>query len=252
MKIAKLLFFLALLSPVVSGCGEKAGQIQMYKKYQVGRAGEDRAELDGLWDGKFWADVPVANLTDHIINEPEHKPKTQAKVSYDDKYLYVIFRVEDKYVRAVAKKHQDMVCLDSCVEFFFTPGPDTSAGYFNLEVNCGGTMFFKYQRVSRHNAVEVKSSDLKKIQMFHSEPKIVEPEKQEPTTWVIEYRLPFDVLKKYCDIIKPAPGVRWKANFYKCADQTSQPHWLIWSAFDKSVKVDGFHTPRFFGTLQFE
>ncbi len=224
----------------------------MYKKYHISKVTQDRANLDGLWNGDFWADVPAVQLTHHIINEPVHKPKTQAKLTYDDKYLYVIFHVEDKYVRAVAKKHQDSVCRDSCVEFFFTPGPDISLGYFNMEVNCGATMLFHYHQRSRHDTVQVCPADLEKIQMFHSEPKIVEPEKQEPTTWIIEYRLPFDVLKKYCEIVEPASGVVWKANFYKCADKTSHPHWLMWSAFDKSAKVDGFHTPKFFGTLQFE
>ena len=253
MSIARLLFVLALLSPVVSGCDEKKeGRIQMYKKYHVPKAMKDRVKLDGLWHSDFWADVTAVELTNYIINEPEHKPKTQAKVTYDDKYLYVIFRVEDKYVRAVAQNHQDMVCWDSCVEFFFTPGPDISVGYFNVEVNCGGTMLFRYQLIPWKDAVNVSPADLEQVQIFHSEHKIVDPEKQQPTTWVIEYRLPFDVLEKYCEFVRPAPGVVWRANFYKCADQTSQPHWLNWSAIDKSAEAGGFHTPKFFGTLEFE
>lgn len=224
----------------------------MNKKYNVPKATEDRAKLDGLWRSDFWADVPVVDLTNHIIKDPEHKPRTQAKVTYDDKYLYVIFRVEDKYVRAVAQKHQDQVCTDSCVEFFFTPGPDISVGYFNMEVNCGGTMLFHYQRIPRKNAVNVSPADLEQIQMFHSEPKIVEPENQEPSTWAIEYRLPLDVLEKYCEFVRPARGVVWRGNFYKCADQTSHPHWLNWSEIDKSAQAGGFHAPKFFGTLQFE
>ena len=52
----------------------------------------------------------------------------------------MIFRVEDRYVRAVSKNYHDSVCKDSCAEFFFTPGTDISAGYFNVEINCGGVM----------------------------------------------------------------------------------------------------------------
>ena len=58
---------------------------------------------------------------------------------YDERALSIIFRVEDRYVRAVAECFQDSVCTDSCVEFFVAPLPDSQA-YFNFEVNCGGTM----------------------------------------------------------------------------------------------------------------
>ena len=51
--------------------------------------------------------------------EPEHKPKTQAKLLYDDENIYLIFCVEDKYIRAVAKGYHVPVWRDSCVDFFF-------------------------------------------------------------------------------------------------------------------------------------
>jgi hypothetical protein len=38
--------------------------------------------------------------------------------------------------------YQGDVWTDSCVEFFFTPGPDLDDGYFNIEANCGGTLEF--------------------------------------------------------------------------------------------------------------
>ena len=71
--------------------------------------------------------------------KPAHIPKTQAKLMYDSDALYIIFRVEDKYICAVAR-HQGNVCRDSCVEFFFTPSEDIETRYFNLETNCGGLL----------------------------------------------------------------------------------------------------------------
>jgi hypothetical protein len=40
------------------------------------------------------------------------------------------------------------------------------------------------------------------------------------------------------------------ANFYKCADQTSHPHWLTWASVD--YPQPKFHLPEFFGRLVFE
>ena len=207
--------------------------------------------IDANWDKPAWKNVPAVELAHYMGDKPDHFPKTCAKVMYDDQALYVIFRVEDRYVRAVAKQHDDTVCRDSCAEFFFVPGKDLTKGYFNLEMNCGGTMLFHFQLEPRKDSVALASEDLKKIQLAHTMPKNVEPEVAAPTTWVVEYRLPLDILSKYSkDLRKPAPGVTWRANFYKCADATSHPHWLTWSKVEKPNP--DFHLPEFFGTLRFE
>ena len=222
---------------------------QMYKTHQVQRTEEPPA-LNGKWDECVWKGVETLKIKNFTGSEPDHKPKTEAKVLYDDDYIYVFFRVEDKYVQAVARHYQDSVWLDSCVEFFFTPGTDISQGYFNIEINCGGTMLFYHQLARGVDAVAVTDADCDRVEIFHSEPKIVDPEKQEPTTWVIEYRVPIDMLAKYAEVVRPAPGVQWRANFQKCAGKTSHPHGLTWSLID-TPKPD-FHRPEFFGTLEFK
>lgn len=220
----------------------------MYKKYKLARASES-PKLEGDWDGQIWDNVEAIDIKHYMGDEPEHKPRTQARLLYDDDFIYVIFRVEDKYVRAVARNYHDSVYQDSCVEFFFSPGEDTSIGYFNIETNCGGTMLFHYQSVPGAK-VPVSESDCDKVNIFHSEPKIVEPEKKQPTVWLVEYRVPIDVLEKYCSsVTRPRPGICWRANFYKCADKTSHPHWLTWSVIDNPQP--NFHLPQFFGTLEF-
>jgi len=249
-KIRELLF-LVVVSLLIVGCSTAKNETggKMYKKYQVLKTVKP-AKLDGNWAGGVWADVKAINVNNYMGKEPEHKPKTQAKVLYDDKFIYVIFRVEDNFVRAVAQNYHDNVCRDSCIEFFFTPGTNISLGYFNIEINCGGTMLLHYQPAPNTNITPISDSDCDKVEIFHTEPKIVEPEKQKPTTWVIEYRLPIDILEKYCSVTRPAPGVIWRANFYKCADKTSHPHWLTWSVVD--YPEPNFHLPQFFGTLEFK
>ena len=240
-----------MLSLILGGCNTVLNQKgnQMYKTYQVQRT-KQPPTLNGKWDEGVWKDVEALEIKNFTGSEPDHKPKSEAKVLYDNDYVYVFFRVEDKYVQAVARHYQDSVWLDSCVEFFFTPGTDISQGYFNIEINCGGTMLFYHQLARGVDAVAVADSDCDRVEIFHSEPKIVDPEKQEPTTWVIEYRVPIDMLAKYAEVAKPTLGVRWRANFQKCAGKTSHPHGLTWSLID-TPKPD-FHRPEFFGTLEFK
>ena len=185
-------------------------------------------------------------------DKPEHFPKVQAKLAYDDEAIYVIFHVDDRYVQAKAKKHQDSVCIDSCVEFFFTPGKNVESGYFNLEMNCGGTMLFHYQLEPWQNSTALHAEDLDKIRVSHNLPQIVDPEITQLTQWTVSYRLPIAILQEYYpeELEPPAPGVIWRANLYKCADKTSHPHWLTWSPVN--FERPNFHRPQDFGVLVFE
>jgi hypothetical protein len=206
--------------------------------------------IDANWDKPQWNAVQPETLTLFMGEKPAHFPKTQFKVAYDANNVYVIFRVEDQYVRAVQQGYNSGVCRDSCVEFFFIPGTDIKQGYFNLETNCGGTILMYHQLARGANHKEFDPNDLDTIEIAHSQPTIVEPEIQKPTVWTLEYRMPVKILEKYAPLAKPRPGVTWKANFYKCGDQTSHPHWLTWSLVD--LPQPDFHRPEFFGTLIFE
>ncbi|MEO2049307.1 MAG: carbohydrate-binding family 9-like protein [Pirellulales bacterium] len=209
-----------------------------------------RMHIDADWNKSAWKHIRPLVLQHFMGNRPKHLPRTQAKLLYDDKALYVIFRVKDFCVRAISKEHQDHVYLDSCVEFFFAPEDPTEKSYFNLEMNCGGTMLLHYQTIPRKVPLKLTKQEIARIEVAHSQPKIIDPEVIEPTTWTVEYRLPFDILKKRSStFVQPAPGVLWRANFYKCADHTSNPHWLTWARIDHPVP--NFHLPQFFGVLEF-
>ncbi len=180
---------------------------------------------------------------------PAHLPRTLARLSWDDESLHVMFRVEDRYVRAVAEHYQDQVCTDSCVELFFTPGTDLREGYFNIEMNCGGTALFRHQLGRGTGRRDVAEEDGRRLTPAHTLPSRVEPELPGPLTWCVAYRVPFDVLARYAPVDRPRPGVAWRANLYKCGDATSHPHWLSWSPVD--VPKPDFHRPEFFGVLRF-
>lgn len=197
-----------------------------------------------------WLEIPPLCIDQVAGEQPAHFPRVQAKLAYDAAALYIIFQVADRYVRTTAENYQDQVCEDSCVEFFFTPGEDISHGYFNFEVNCGGTVLFHHQKGRRFDDVPVSGTDFAQVEIAHTLPKIVYPEIDKALNWVVEYRLPFGVLSSYAHIDTPTTGVRWRANLYKCADGSSHPHWLTWSPVD--TPAPDFHRPEFFGMLIFE
>ncbi len=205
---------------------------------------------DVSWEISPWKEIPFQRLQNYMGEKPGHFPRTEVKIAYDQMSIYLMFQVADRYVRAVAAAHQDNVWEDSCVEFFFTPNFYVSTGYFNLEMNCGGIMLFHFQPGSGQDRIVIPKKDCNKIKVVHSLPRIVDPEIKEPVTWRVAYSIPFGLLKRYCPVTLPGPGVEWPANFYKCGDKTSHPHWLTWSKVD--FPRPNFHLPQSFGILEFQ
>lgn len=220
--------------------------------YTLERASE-KPKLDGDWEGAAWKNVPVIDITHFYRTDlSDHRPKTQAKAVFDDLGIYIHFRVEDRYVRAVETKYHGKVWEDACVEFFVQPKPER--GYFNFEINCGGTMLLSYQENpdwkgdSLRRAGKVPWRLAKDVSIFHSMPETVEPEQAEPVVWQVEYFIPFEVLEAYLGELGPPSGQAWRANFYKCAENNSHPHWASWSPIQGELS---FHKPEFFAPITF-
>ncbi len=77
----------------------------------------------------------------------------------------------------------------------------------------------------------------------------VDDERADPLAWSLSFRIPLALFEAYVGDIKSLSGRSWAANFYKCADDSSHPHWGFWA--DIGPRLD-FHQPEHFGTIVFE
>ncbi|MDD5458973.1 MAG: carbohydrate-binding family 9-like protein [Phycisphaerae bacterium] len=222
----------------------------MYKTYLTHKVAQP-VKIDADWNKAVWRNIEPVALNNYMGDKPSHFPHTQVKLAWDQDNIYVIFRVEDRFVRAVANEYNGNVWQDSCVEFFFSPQNSVENGYFNLETNCIATILMRHQSSGMQNIVWFTNDELKQINIAASLPKgrQISNEIQEPTVWTLEYAIPLKILTKYSQLNKPAQGVKWRANFYKCADKTSQPHWLTWSKV--LFETPNFHLPKYFGYIEF-
>ncbi len=208
-------------------------------------------EMRGLWNGAVWRTVPSLTLDFFRPEGSDHQPQTSCKLLYDEQNIFGIFRVDDRYVRCVHRAFQSDVWKDSCVEFFVHPAK--SRGYFNFEFNCGGALLSSYvtdpTRVggSLKEYVPLDLNDYQQIHRYASFPQIVEPEITKRVVWTLEFTLPFAVLKRYTQLTKPLKGAVWRANFYKCGNETSHPHWASW----QPLSARNFHEPESFGQIAF-
>lgn len=175
----------------------------------------------------------------------DHHPETRFYVLHDGRALYVRFRVKDAYVRSIQTAYQGPVYTDSCVEFFVQPVE--GKGYFNLEINAGGTLLATYiedpTRVPGGFALFTRMDEVwgRQIEIRSSLPRVVAPE--QAAEWTLSYRVPVALFEPFTG---PVTGHRWRGNFYKCGDETSHPHWMAWSP----VEALNFHLPACFGSLR--
>lgn len=205
--------------------------------------------LDGPFTTSVWAQAEEGRVGNFMPADVAHQPDTRFRLLHDDANIYVRFEVRDHYVRAVQTEYQGMVCNDSCVEFFVRPRMDR--GYFNFEMSAGGTLllyyiedatrvpggFKKFQPVSEEWGRRVK--------IWHSLPSVVDPEIAVPTTWGVGYSIPVALIEAYTGPLGKLSRQIWRANFFKCADKTSHPHWATWAPITKL----NFHLPECFGEL---
>jgi hypothetical protein len=204
------------------------------------------------WTSDYWSDVKALSIKHFHPRSSDHRPRTEAKVTYTPDALHLFFRVQDRYVRCVRTQLNDSVCLDSCVEFFVQPRQDK--GYFNFEINCGGTMLASYIEDHRRTDsgfakhTRLSTDQAGSIAVTASMPQVVEPEIVDPTEWTIRYSLPISLLEQFVGPLGCPAGRQWRANFYKCGDETSHPHWASWSPIGEELN---FHLPQYFAPIRF-
>jgi hypothetical protein len=206
--------------------------------------------IDGNWNKDQWKNISVVKVEKHMGGMPAFAPTVEAKMTYDNENVYVIFRVQDRHVQSTVTEINGPVSTNSCVEFFFSPDSQQPLHYFNLEINAGGTPLLFYITKPWSGVTKLKDEEIRQIEIAHSLPSVVDPEMEGPVTWTIEYRIPLSLLKKYSNVTQPAPGVQWKGNFYKTGSKTSNPNYMTWSFVDN--EKPNFHLPQFFGTLIFQ
>lgn len=207
-------------------------------------------KINADWVKPQWKNIKPANITNYMGDVPGFQPQVQAKMMYDNNNLYVIFRVKDRFIRCITKDFNGPVWEDSCVEFFFAPDKNFPERYFNLEINCGGTPLMHYNRVAGKETKVIDPVAIAKIEIAHTLSQIVDPEIKDELSWSVEYRIPLKMLEKYTSITYPEPGVEWRANFYKIAENNSNPHYITWSEVINDKP--NFHIPQYFGLLKFQ
>lgn len=199
----------------------------------------------------LWQPAEILAINQFRPEGSAHRPLTSLRLLHDNHAIYGLFRVQDQYVRCRHGAYGDPVYQDSCVEFFARPKPD--AGYFNFEFNCGGAFLCNYitdeTKVAGgfRESVRLSADEVKSVRVATSLPSVVEPEIGQPVSWWLIFAIPVPALEQFVGPVGALSGQTWRANAFKCGDETSHPHWASWTPLDER----NFHLPRCFGELTF-
>ena len=193
-------------------------------------------EISGLLD----------RLDKNEINQvpwPAHpyKPSASFTISHGPDCIFLKYFVTEKQIRATYESPNSPVWEDTCVEFFFSL--NNGPRYYNFEVNCIGTILAAYG-IDRDNRQFLSPDIIATIKTFglidkFSDPKLI--------NWDIIIIIPFSAFIH--DKISSLSGADARANFFKCGDKLTEPHYLSWNSIN--APEPDFHLPEHFGKLHF-
>lgn len=212
------------------------------QEYIIHYMGEDAAKF--AFSGEFepaqicgaFECAQEARLADFPWDENGYRPDSRARIGWNSKGLYVLMYANEKEIRTAETRTGGDVYMDSCMELFLMPDPQTGR-YFNFEASAAAVVHLGVG-VGRHGrttftalpeGIEIQASDHK------------------GAWWAISYFIPAQFLKEYFDV-ELKEGMKMRGNIYKCADGSEQPHYGMFKGYFDVPSPD-YHRPERFATF---
>jgi hypothetical protein len=197
---------------------------------------EVSTKLDGMGRG-----ILVETVNWESFN---YKPEVRFNIAYSDREIFLKYYINEEFVKAEKTESNQMVCEDSCVEFFVSPADD--GVYYNFEFNAIGTCLLG-AGTGRKDSSVAPVSVIDGIRRSGSSGKSPFTEKEGSFSWDITIAIPTEAFFRH--EVKELKGKVFRANFYKCGDKLKQPHYLTWNPVE-TINPD-YHQPEYFGMLKF-
>ena len=186
------------------------------------------------------AQIDEVNWKDEF---PKILPVT-VRVAHDKKSLHLLYTIVGEQLRAENTTDFGSVWEDSCVEFFMQR--EGESGYRNFECNVLGALLSR-KHESRNKSVPQSNEIMSSILRYSTINYRYENGKQ-VSDWTMYLEIPKMALG-FAES-ESLEGQKIRANFYKCGDETPEPHYLSWNPID--LPQPNFHVPQFFGLLELE
>lgn len=204
---------------------------------------------DLRYDGPFGAfNSALDAVTPTVIGEAPwadfpYVPTVSVCIGHFAGGIALRYRVSEEVAQSRYRQTHDPVHKDSCVEFFISF--DDNEHYYNLEINCLGTIMMAYGNavVVERTQVNIAVAESIRIRSSIDASKPLAAQGQ----WELLVVVPLTVFVQHPDLDLTDASVR--GNFYKCGDDLPTPHFVAWNRVEHPIP--SFHQPAYFGKLVF-
>ena len=214
------------------------------RDYVVHRA-KGAIEIDGVLAESAWDRADKAGPFVRSLDGQPTSAATEARLLWDDDYLYVAFLAEDTNVSGAFFKDDEKLYTSNVVEIFLDPSGDGSH-YDEIEVAPTNALFDASFAGGARQGMDLSWSSRAKhavrVDGTLNDPRDVD------RGWTVELAIPFASLT---GMPKPRPqrGDRWKFNLYRLRQGPGQPG--EGQAYSPPMRGD-FHALDRFATMRFE
>ena len=248
-----LLSILYLLSTLSLFAKKNSFKLPQYNCVHI----DQKIEIDGKLNESVWKQAKAVQLAKTDTGKLPNK-KTEAKMLWDNQYLYVGFICSDNDIWATISDHDGPIYSEEVVEVFIDPNNDQKT-YIELEVNPMNTLFDgfvingKQQQLGIKVLLDWESTELKHAIFITGTLKTSHPNQrighgQPDQSWSCEMAIPFaDCIT--APNIPPKEGDEWKLNLYRIERGKTKKE-DEYSAWSPTRKID-YHRPQHFGDLRF-
>jgi hypothetical protein len=231
----------AFVCAAACAASARAGRASAPPAYEVLRASTP-IKVDGRLDEAAWgAAKPVGPFVRNRDGAPVGNA-TEAKVLYDERFIYFAFRVGDENVWATMRRRDQHLWHEEVVEVFLQ-ADQRVPNYIELEVTPLGTLLDIYLLDRRKN-LPYGSWNSAGLRWAVRVDGSVDGRPGD-RGWTCEIALPLEDVAT-APHLPPRAGDRWRMNLYRMESRPVAAL-LAWSP----TRKDDFHLPGMFGWLVF-
>jgi hypothetical protein len=226
------------------------------RKRYVARKITKAPKLDGKLDDAAWTDAASSGAFVNTLSGAPAEQKTEAKLAWDNKYLYVAFDNQDSDVWAGLTKRDDKLWTQEADELMIDADGNGKT-YVELQVAPNGTIFDTYLPEYRkyEDAVDAKAKQYSwnsKVTAKVAVDGTLNKREDKDKGWTVELAIPLEDVKgldKASGVkLPPSVGDTWRFNMFRMDVPQGKPQQAAgWSP----PLVGDFHALDKFGELVF-
>jgi hypothetical protein len=226
------------------------------RKRYVARMVTKAPKIDGKLDEPAWASAPTTGAFVNTMTGTAVPQKTEAKILWDKKFLYIGIENEDSDVWAKLDKRDDKLWTEEADEIMID-ADGNGRSYVELQVAPNGNLFDTYlpERRKYEDTINPKMKPFawnsKTVAKVRVDGTLNKREDQDKG-WTAEIAIPLEDVKGMDDkstlTLPPAPGAVWRINMFRMDIPSGKPQQAAgWSP----PMVGDFHALDRFGERVF-